>query len=73
MLFFFSNIASIAAVIPTMDRLHSTLNPQTKKQYHPSILVDMKLAQKKLNHYYSKTDHSSLYRIAMGNVAVSNS
>jgi hypothetical protein len=50
-----------------MDRLHSTLNPQTKKVYHPSIVVAMKLAQKKLNQYYSKTDLSSVYRIAMGN------
>jgi len=65
-LFFSSNTASIAAIIPTIDRLHNMLNPQTKKQYHPSILVAMKLAQKKLNQYYSKTDLSSVYRIAMG-------
>ena len=49
-----------------MDRLHSTLNPQTKEKYHPSILVAMKLAQKKLDQYYSKTDLSSVYQISMG-------
>jgi len=46
-LFFLGNTASVAAVIPVMDRLHNTLNPQTKKEYHLSILVAMKLAQKR--------------------------
>ena len=49
-----------------MDQLHSTLNTQSKNEYHPLILIAMKLAQKKLNQYYSKTDGSSVYRIAMG-------
>jgi hypothetical protein len=61
-------MASVAAVIPAMDRLHNTLNLQTKEKYHPSILVAIKLAQKKMNQYYSKTDLSSVYRIAMGKV-----
>jgi hypothetical protein len=65
-LFFSGNTASIVAVIPAMDRLHNTLNLQTKKEYHPSILIAMKLAQKKLDRYYSITDLSSVYRIAMG-------
>jgi len=51
-----------------MDRLHGRLNLQTKMEYHLSILVAMKLAQKKLDQYYSKTDQSSAYRIAMGNI-----
>lgn len=51
-----------------MDRLHNRLNPQTKKEYHPSILIAMKLAQRKLDRYYSITDLSSVYRIAMGSV-----
>ena len=72
-LFFSSNIASIAAVIPAMDRLHNTLNLDTKKEYHPLILAAMKLAQNKLNQYYSKTDLLSVYRIAMGNVIASHS
>ena len=71
-LFFSSNTASIAAVIPAIDWLHNTLNPKTKKQYHPSILVTMKLAQKKLDQYYSRTDLSSIYRIAMGKVIASD-
>jgi len=64
--FFSSNSASIAAVIPAMDKLENTLNPQTKKPYHSSIHAAMKLAQKKLNRYYGMTDLSSAYRIAMG-------
>jgi hypothetical protein len=73
MLFFSGNTASVATVIPAMDQLHNMLNPQTKREYHLSILVAMKLAQKKMNWYYSKTDLSSVYRIAMGNVTAFNS
>ena len=72
MFFFSGNTASIAAIIPAMDWLYNTPNPQTRKEYHPLIIVAMKLAQKKLNRYYSKTDLSSVYRIAMGNVMVLN-
>jgi len=67
-LFFSGNTASIAAVIPAMDQLHGRLNLQTKIEYHPSILVAMKLAQKKLDQYYLKTDQSLANRIAMGNI-----
>jgi len=44
-----------------------------KKKYYPSILVALKLAQKKLDWYYSRTDLSLVYRIAMGKVIASNS
>jgi hypothetical protein len=49
-----------------MDKLDSHLNPTTKKPYHPAIQAAMKLARKKINHYYLMTDLSSVYRIAMG-------
>jgi len=52
-------------VIPAMDRLDSHLNAATKAPYHPAILAAMKLARKKINRYYSLTDISSAYRIAM--------
>ena len=61
MLFFSYDSASIAAVIPTMDKLNNHLNPTTKKPYHPAIQVAMKLVHKKINHYYSMTDLSSAY------------
>jgi hypothetical protein len=48
-----------------MDRLTSSLNNTTKRPYHPAILAAMKLASKKMDRYYSLTDSSSTYRIAM--------
>ena len=65
-LFFSQDTASIAAVILAMDKLDSHLNPRMKKPYHPAIQAAMKLACKKINRYYSMTDLSSAYRIAMG-------
>jgi hypothetical protein len=65
-IFFSQNSASVAAVIPAMDKLDSHLNPASKTPYHPAIQAAMKLARKKINRYYSMTDLSSAYRIAMG-------
>src|SRR5713101_5422514 len=64
-LFFSQDSASIAAVIPVMDRISNHLNSQTGKAYHPSITAAMKLARKKMDCYYSLTDSSMTYRIAM--------
>jgi hypothetical protein len=49
-----------------MDKLDSHLNPTPKKPYHPAIQATMKLAHKKINHYYSMMDLPSAYQIAMG-------
>ncbi|KIM83857.1 hypothetical protein PILCRDRAFT_53538, partial [Piloderma croceum F 1598] len=64
-IFFSQDGASLAAVIPAMDKLNSHLNPHTKKPYHSAIQAAMRLARKKINRYYSLTDLSSVYRIAM--------
>jgi hypothetical protein len=64
-LFFFQDSASVAAVIPAMDRRTNSLNQQTGNAYHPSITAAMKLACKKMDQYYSLTDSSNGYRIAM--------
>jgi hypothetical protein len=48
-----------------MDRITSNLNNQTGKAYHPSLAAAMKLARKKMDRYYSLTDSSNAYRIAM--------
>ncbi|KAF8236336.1 hypothetical protein L208DRAFT_1122366, partial [Tricholoma matsutake] len=64
-LFFSQDLASIVAVIPTMDRLTDSLNQQTGKAYHPSIMVVMKLACKKMDWYYSLMDSSNTYQIVM--------
>ena len=64
-LFFSKDSASVAAVIPAMDRLTEGLDPQTKKCYHPGIVAALNLARRKMNRYYSLTDDSVVYRIAM--------
>jgi hypothetical protein len=68
-LYFSSDAASISAVIPAMDRIDSHLNAHAgNRSLHPSIIAAMKLAKLKLNRYYSLTDMSSIYRIAMSTV-----
>ena len=49
-----------------MDKITSTLNPTSKKTYHPALLAAMTLARKKMDQYYSLTDSLPIYRIAMG-------
>lgn len=65
-LFFSQDSASIAALIPAMDKLDDHLNPSTKKPFYPAIQAPMKLARKKINRYYWLTDLASPYRISMG-------
>jgi hypothetical protein len=48
-----------------MDRLTSHLNYKTGNVYHPSLAAAMKLACKKMDRYYSLTDSSNVYHIAM--------
>jgi hypothetical protein len=48
-----------------MDVLNATLNSSTKKLYHPAIRRAICLARNKMNRYYSLTDNSHIYRIAM--------
>lgn len=64
-LYFSRDSASVAAIIPAMDRLVAPINAVNKRNYHPSIVAAMKLAKKKMNRYYSLTDDSAAYRIAM--------
>ena len=70
-LFFSQDSASVAAIIPAMDKLDNNLNPNTKTPYHPAILAAMKLARRKINRYYSITDASSVYHMAMGALSCS--
>jgi hypothetical protein len=65
-LFFSRDTAGIASIIPAMDKLNSGLDPKTNVDYHLAIKSAMPLAKSKLNRYYSLTDGSSAYRIAMG-------
>src|SRR6266852_5674764 len=66
MLFFSHDNASVASIIPAMDKLNNGLNPHSKESYHPAIKATMRLARSKMNRYYSITDRSAAYRIAMG-------
>ncbi|KAJ6601530.1 hypothetical protein B0H10DRAFT_1659087, partial [Mycena sp. CBHHK59/15] len=66
---------TITQVIPTMDRIDDLItativNPSrtsgpSKWALHPSILSALQLAKSMLNKYYSHTDSSNVYRIAM--------
>jgi hypothetical protein len=65
---FFSrdDVETIAHVIPTIDRIDSMLDDANSEPLAPSVKVALKFARKAMNSYYSKTDHSNVYRIAMG-------
>ncbi|KAJ7142448.1 hypothetical protein C8R44DRAFT_590417, partial [Mycena epipterygia] len=66
---------TITQVIPTMDRIDDLItativNPSrtsgpSKRVLHSSILSALQLAKSMLNKYYSHTDSSNIYRIAM--------
>ena len=57
----------IAHVIPTMDRIDAMLeNYAGNKPLHPAVKHTLSFARKLLDKYYSKTDLSNMYRIAMG-------
>jgi hypothetical protein len=64
---FFSrdDISTIASVIPTMDKIEDLFSGRTRANMHPAIVSAMGLARKTMNRYYSKTDSSYVYRIAM--------
>ena len=66
-LFFSRNgTPSIATVIPAMDRIDEVLATNAvNTQYSVSIQAALAMGKKTLNRYYSKTDHSEVYRIAM--------
>ena len=48
-----------------MDCITNSLNQRTGMTYHPAIIAAMKLVSKKMDRYYSLTDSSPIYRIAM--------
>ncbi|KDQ49146.1 hypothetical protein JAAARDRAFT_143810, partial [Jaapia argillacea MUCL 33604] len=60
-------VTTIANVIPSMDKIDELLHPNLPTRvYHPAIQVAMRLGKATMNRYYSKTDLSNIYRIAMG-------
>jgi hypothetical protein len=65
---FFSQdaVATIAHVIPTMDRIDAMLSSTATKPLSLSVKHALSFAQQVMDKYYSKTDLSNVYRIAMG-------
>jgi hypothetical protein len=65
---FFSQdaVATIAHVIPTMDRIDAMLSSSSTEPLSPSVKHALSFARKIMDKYYSKTDLSNVYRIAMG-------
>jgi hypothetical protein len=57
---------NVANVIPIMDIINDTLTTAANDQnISPAIRTAAGLAKKTLNHYYSRTDESETYHIAM--------
>lgn len=52
-----------------MDRMDEVLATSAfDSQYSISIQASLAMGKKTLNRYYSKTDYSEIYRIAMSNL-----
>jgi hypothetical protein len=49
-----------------MDRIDALLNDAPVEPLSPSVKHALKFARESINKYYSKTDLSNVYRIAMG-------
>ena len=57
-----------------MDHIDTHLATAARNpRYSPSIRAALALGKRTLNRYYNKTDHSEVYRIAMGMYATSRS
>ena len=58
---------SLTTVIPAMDYIDKVLvSNATNNNFSLSIQAALSMGKKTLNRYYSKTDDSELYRIAIG-------
>jgi hypothetical protein len=65
--FFSRGTPNLATIIPAMDHIDSILASQSvSRTYDAPIRVALAMGKKTLNHYYTLTDASEVYRIAMG-------
>ena len=56
-----------AAVIPTMDKMHAELTAAVENvEYSPALQAALSLGKSVLDKYYSLSDDSEIYRIAVG-------
>lgn len=66
-LLFSRDDATVTTVIPHMDRIDRALTTDTTKlKFCTVIRAALLMGKRTLNRYYSKTDESELYRVAMG-------
>ncbi|TFY76101.1 hypothetical protein EWM64_g7913 [Hericium alpestre] len=66
MLFFSRGTPNLATVIPAMDHIDSSFTTDAlAAKYSPAIRASLNIAKCTLNHYYTMTDLSEVYRIAM--------
>lgn len=63
--FLSSDESTIANVIPTMDLIEERLSTRSSRPLHALVKAAMRLARSTMDHYYSETDLSNVYRIAM--------
>ena len=65
--FFSHNAPSISTVIPAMDHIDEYLATACQNiKLSKAIRAALALGKQTLNQYYNKTNHSDVYRIAMG-------
>ena len=68
-LFFSHSTPSIATVIPALDHIDQHLaTAALNADYPTAIKAALAIGKTTLNRYYNKTDHSEIFRIAMGMV-----
>jgi hypothetical protein len=66
-LFFSCGTPNIAMVIPAMDHIDKHLATAALESRYPlAIKAALAIGKRTLNRYYDKTDHSEVFRIAMG-------
>ena len=71
-LFFSRDTPNISTVIPAMDHIDEYLATASQNvKYSEAIRAALALGKRTLNRYYDKTDHSEVYRIAMGKFVMS--
>ncbi len=63
---------TVASVIPAMDKIDQILSSKASAHsYSPAVKAALQMGKQTLNCYYSRTDESDIYCIAMGEIFLS--
>ena len=66
-MFFSQGTPNLATVVPAMDMIDKHLTTDSlKRSLSVPIRAAVSVTKTTMNKYYTKTDHSEVYRIAMG-------